>query len=1169
MLPETASQGSPRLASLLTALVDGLWECDLGSGRFAVHGPRLHPLLPDPPPRTIDQALDLLEPWEAAALRRGLSSFLRNPGGIYEQEVWLKVRPEALRIRAVPTSDGSVGGSIEIVQTAALLPNQFLVDSSREAIVAIDLAGRPVLINRVARQWFSIPEIGGPWWPALRQFATDKAAFDRALTDGLSEQGSLEFRLPSGLVLEAYQHDQVLRRRKLGCILRFHDVTDYHRAMRDLTTAKERLELGLVGTNDGIFDWDLRTNEVYASRVPGTPSADETEKWVHPEDRIMRDAAIRAHFERNEPYDVEFRTQVPGGTLKWFRARGTALRDADGRPYRFVGCFTDITAKREAVEALRRREREHRTVLAQIHEVVFELDSEGRLCYLNPAWTHLLGHDTQSCLRRPLLDFVDPEDRPQVQQQLRAGISSPQPLECRWIMAGGECRWLELRPGRVGDPERAPLIFGTLVDIEARRAVRAESDRARRVAEEASRTKTEFLASVSHELRTPLNVIAGAGELLQDMPLGPDARHFSEVIRSNSRMLSRLIDDLLDVSRIEAGQIDTKAQPFDPVQVLELVCEQFRGDAQSKGLCLDLTLVEAIPELLLGDADRLRQIVANLVGNAIKFTVQGRIEIRVRNRMPSGIEIFVTDTGIGMPREALERIFDKFVQLDTGGSGIRSGVGLGLAISRRLTEHMGGLLTVESTEGKGTTFCVSLPMASMEGAGLTRFPGLVGLRLAIFTADSALYDTLSLLLHRAGATALRCDGMEPLRACLNEGSCDAVLVDSDILSVPLLPEVLRLARSRDIPIAECTTGGRDPGHQLWKTLDRPLTRSRIGQFVAMAADRRHGNGAQNATVGRASSMRVLKNSPRILLVDDLSDSLEVNRALLRRSGYRVDSASAGLEAVAKTARNRYDLIFMDIEMPDFDGMEATRRIRLDAATAGRPHVPIIALTAHAAEGHRERCRESGMDDHLAKPVSAEELRAKIEQWVPPTPLVLCVFPGDPPPLSLTGFRKVIVPHAIQAVATLRELHVAAVLVAPEFAASTKLQAEANASNIPIITWNGKEPDIDEVIWTVRPTDSAPRSTIPPEIAALVPRYLDNRLRDVDAIHRALESGDFPAVQRIAHNLKGSGSGYGYSQLSALGRELERMAKTGERQRILELSAVLEQQVRQLRGALPA
>jgi PAS domain S-box-containing protein len=1178
---------------LLAAAFDAVWECDLAEGTIVFCPTQVgRPAwLPSPSPGPLREVLSWLEPWEKFGLLRSWVRIRRGRTAVLDVEVWLSGRTEAVRIRAVavetnPESTPSkLAGTVEPSSDSthpdgSIHPSlRMAVESSAEALLGIDPAAAHTLLNAPVITLFALERQAGwqrntRWSDILRGCVADPDEFLQ-LAEAASAPGvALQFRLNDGRYVEASEGPYIVRRRVVGRIWRFRDITAQHETHEQLRVAKERLELGLLGTTDGIFDWDLNTGTIYATRV-GTCSLEETYKWVHPDDLARMQEATRAHLEDGQPYDVEYRTQPPGKPMSWARARGQALRDQYGRPYRFVGCYTDITARRQAVEALERREREYRTVLSQIQEVVFETDLDGTLRYLNPAWHDLLGYEVESCLGRPIVEFVCPADQENLQRHLRSDDLTPH--ECRWMERNGKTRWLELRRGRIGEPGQDPRTFGTLVDVEGRRAMRDEMERARLEAEQASSAKSEFLATVSHELRTPLNVIVGSNDLLLESPLTTEGRQYGEMVRSNARILSRLINDLLDISRIEAGQIETEAVPFDPLEVLDTVCEQFRVEAQAKGLTLDLFVLGQLSPRLVGDPHRLRQIIGNLVGNAVKFTSSGSIGV-VAEPSADGLRIVVRDSGIGIAAEALGRIFEKFVQLANGTVKAKAGVGLGLPISRSLAERMGGRLFVESEPGVGSSFVLELPLRPAPHSTGAAVPVA---RLAFQTKDPLLRRSVEYLLAEIGVSVVVCRGPRDVEKLQSRGGCSALLLDESDVASKAFRESAAASSGVGLPVAVVTRAPRRSAPQSYKALDRPLTRSRLVEFL-------HDIGVETGTGDQralnVSRMRAWRIPPLVLLVDDNADSLNVSSAIVRRCGCSVETATSGAEAIAKASASRYDLILMDVEMPDIGGLEATLRIRAEEQKQQRTRVPIVALTAHAAAGHQEACRLAGMDDHLAKPATIEAVTTKISAWISAQPLVVCAG-GDQAWIrrvrevlgGVPEYRTAFAGNAGEAAGMVAMSRVSAVVADHAFASSAELRKSCEAArNTPLLAWRegasaeGLLADLEASIWAQQPAEPTPPAySLPPEILDMIPRYLENRRRDVDAIDAAVAKADAHTIQQIAHNLKGSGSGYGFPGLSALGREIESLAKEGACDRIAPLNRELDRQLRRLQDSLAA
>ena len=636
---------------------------------------------------------------------------------------------------------------------------------------------------------------------------------------------------------------------------------------------------------------------------------------------------------------------------------------------------------------------------------------------------------------------------------------------------------------------------------------------AREEALQAAQAKAAFLATMSHEIRTPLNGVLGMTRLLADTPLTADQQDFVRTIQVSGTTLLTVINDILDYSRIESGRLELEEEPIRVREVVEDALEIVAERARQRGIELVCELDPGVPSTIAGDATRLRQVLTNLAGNAVKFTEAGEVVVSVRasageGDLPVQVEFSVRDTGIGIPEDRLPLLFTPFTQADASTTRRYGGTGLGLAISKRLTELMGGSVSVRSTPGAGSTFTFSIRAAvAAEEARAIEPAAVQGLRVLVVDDNETNRTVLGRQLESWGLHAeVAGSAAEALRVLETGSEVALAILDlhmPDVDGLALARRIREDPRWASLPLlllsSSLVQAKEDPERLFAVRLLKPVRQSKLFDSILQVLGRAVVPAASTSVAAPSNG-----GSPaaplRILVADDHPTNRDVARLVFRRFGYEVDLAVDGREAVERVGEREYDVVFMDVQMPELDGLEATRRIRRLRAGGPDERWPrIVAMTADAMPEDREICLASGMDDYLTKPLDFEAVRAALET------VAVAVErrgPGTPP-------------------------------VRPPAAPTRPVESEApRAGNGEVIDWSRLE--------ELREYDTPDASIVRGTIAT----FAGQAAEKIEVLRTSALAGDAQALRAAAHGLKGAAMNIGAVVVAERAKQIEDAARQG-------------------------
>jgi PAS domain S-box-containing protein len=960
------------------------------------------------------------------------------------------------------------------------------------------------------------------------------------------------------------------------------DITDRKRAETELRDSEERHRRIIEASSDAFL---LRSGEIviyanpaalklFRANHPRDLIGKRYLDLVHPDDRAL--SAERAKNAIDENWIApprEHRILALDGQVVQVESTGGLVKHR-GEIQIFV-IFRDITERKQAEEALLQSEELYRGIFENASVGITRVSLDGIYREVNPAMTRALGYSPAELIGKTVADFTYPDDsgrRAQFLSDLIEGRIVSGEQERRFIHRNGSVVWTLITASVRRDQSGNPLYFISLVqDITSRKLAEAELQATNRCLEEATAransmaaqaemanaAKSEFLANMSHEIRTPMNGVIGMTGLLLDTELNDEQGRYADIVRASGESLLGLINDILDFSKIEAKKLDLETLSFDLSSLLDDFAATMAVRAHEKGLELLCAADPTVPTLLKGDPGRLRQILTNLTGNALKFTQAGEVAVRIALVEETESDVLlrfsVRDTGIGIPKNKIGLLFGKFSQVDASTTRKFGGTGLGLAISKQLAELMGGAVGVISEEGKSSEFWFSARLGKQaEGAQAESIPtaDLRNVRALIVDDNATSREILT--------TRLTSWGMRPSEAQDGPGALQALyraLDEHDPFRVAVIDmqmpgmngETLgraikadkRLADTRMVMLTSLGMRGdarrfQENGFAAYAT--KPIRHQELKIVLSLALTDRDGKKPTPQPIVTRHTAREMLNrfagrNARILLAEDNITNQQVALGILKKMGLRADAVANGAEAVKAMETLPYDIVLMDVQMPVMDGIEATRRIRkleagrskLEARSgqleAGQPsafpNIPIIAMTAHALQGDRERCLVAGMNDYVTKPVSPQALAEALDKWLPKEE-------GE--------LRKTQNDHK-----------------------------GSNSADVSIVESQALIFDKAGMLARLMDDEDLART--------VVEGFLNDIPRQIEVLRGYLETGDAQGAERQAHTIKGASATVGGEALRAVAFEMEKVGKEKNLDKLTMLLPKLEREFDRLREAL--
>ena len=1046
--------------------------------------------------------------------------------------------------------DDVARGNSQIAQLFATL------DAAQDGIAVVRYADPGFMCNTAFVRMWGLPEdmLSSMTREQLHALQAVQVKNPDALLSHLSIEDSVEedfsvVELRDGRIFERHARPQVVAGRSIGRVVNYRDIT------QRVQFEQKMMFNHIVVESSGPMLWVDRANHRV---VYGNAAACELLGYRHEElvalvmediDVGLDDVVMRPVDERlrrtGKPLNFERRYTRKSGSQR--QVDVTLSSADDGERTVYIVSFKDVTEEKRQQQEARRQQALLTSLINSIPDKIVYKDARGVYLGCNEAFAEILGRQPAQVSGHTARQLFSPERASVIDGRDEAALSSgTRACAEEWVTyPDGRRALLDIVRSPLRDSDGALIgMVAVSRDITQRKQQEEELRRAKELAEDATRLKSDFLANMSHEIRTPMNAIIGLSHLALKTELTPRQRDYIEKVQSSGRHLLGIINDILDFSKVEAGKMEVEAAEFELDQLLANLADLVTEKSSAKGLELVFDVAPDVPRRLLGDSLRLGQILINYANNAVKYTERGEIvvAVRLRETTPSGalLEFRVTDTGIGLTQEQIGRLFQSFSQADTSTTRRYGGTGLGLAISKRLAHLMGGDVGVESEFGRGSSFWFTARVGiAAPGRQLLPQTDLRGRRALVVDDHEYARAVMTEMLERMHLqVAQAASGAEALAAVEQAAArgepFDIVYLDwrmpgmdgietarrlrkLALAATPLV--VMATAHGREEAVAQAQSVG------IHDVLVKPVNPSLLFDLTFSSLHGRTPSAprvAPPAPAPTATPPQALAavRGARLLLVEDNDLNQRVAREILQDAGFEVEIADNGEIGVAMATRGGYDLVLMDMQMPVMDGLSATRAIRAEPRFA---QLPIVAMTANAMQRDRERCMEAGMNDFVTKPIDPDELVTVLVRWLKPR-----------------GAART-QPQS-----------------APVRAEPAPARAPAAAGELPEIA------GLDTALGLKRTMNKRPL------YLAMLKRFVEGQRGTVDAIRAAIGSGDAATSERLAHTLKGVAATIGAMPTAAAAEALEHaLREAAAPSRLEELVCGVQQELAPLLDALAA